>query len=333
MASLLRGGKAAKEELGRTQADLRFALADLKTEQEKLKLAQERRARAEAVATRQLKLVGKLENQEKQLRGESSAKDILTSVFANRAYYQQVLFSADQPLDRVVVDTTQTVPMIRKQLDAFVERLDADVRKAGATPEKGKGQALLIAQKFVPDPKGGEGGWVPQSKVLDDLARFIKSNPAPHGLIVEALALRNSAPREPVLAYFRPFGNDVAFSRGTTLGSVVIPAGAPAESDRKELIVWRANAYALILHLLREQVGPKGKGKVMPLMDPSSPEGYSPGKTSVGGLGPIELFEAIDEVERNPRAGAGDGLGEGASVDGGAAADKLEGGTSVAGRE
>ena len=203
-----------------------------------------------------------LQQQEKELRDVSSAKDLLTSVFANRAYYQQVLFSANQPLNRIVVDPKQTVPMIRKQLEAFVESLNADAQKAGAKPEKGQSQALLVAQKYVPDPKTGGGGWVPQSKVLDDLAKFIKTNPAPHGLIVEALSLRNSAPDEPVLAYFLIFRNDMVFAKGTSLGTVTMKTGTTP-----------ADAYASIVYMLRHQVGRQGQGKVMPMMDPSSPEG------------------------------------------------------------
>ncbi len=298
VASLLRGGKVAKEELGKTQRDLNEAENSLKKTEVDLAAVEDKLKTAQEAELRAHRKVAQLQDAESKARGQSSVNQYIAAVFANRADYQQVLFSANQPLDRAVVDPGQTVPMIRKQLESFVEQLDKAVRQAGAKPDKGQTQALLVAQKFVQDPKTGDGGWVPQNKVLDDLAKFIKSNPAPHGLIVEALALRNSAAGEPVLAHFQPFRNELVFHKGTSLGEIALKGYTLPAIDDEERARRFADTYAYLVKFLREKVGPRGKGKVMPLMDPSAPEGYSPGKSSVGGLGPIELFDAIFEVQK-----------------------------------
>lgn len=281
------GQQALEKTRTKLTRDLAATEGQLKQEQAKLSEAQKARQMAEGGLERTSKNLAGLTQRAAQLREENEKQGYLSEFMARRAGYQQVIFSANQPLDIVLITPGQTQPLIRKRLDSFIADLDAAVQKAGAKPERGEGPAVVIAQAWVRDPKTGESGWLPANQVLDGLAKSVRESTAPNGVIVEAICRTNSPPDAPVLVYFLIFRNDLVFAKGTVLGAITIREGTS-----------EADTYALILHLLREQVGPKGQGRVMPLMNPSVPQNYNPAKSPVGELQPTELFDAIAKVQK-----------------------------------
>ena len=123
-------------------------------------------------------------------------------------------------------------------------------------------------------------------QALNELAKGIRNSDAKNGVVLRAICLRNIYQGESVPVDFEFFRNDLVFAKGTNLGDSVIGEGLSDDA-----------VYDALVLLLRDKVGPRGQGRVMPVMKPDLP---SPGRgrESVGGISNRELFAAVQQVKQ-----------------------------------
>ena len=270
-------------ELKDTKADLKSAKDELKSEQEKLSAARAQSKKAQALALKYSREALSQERLANQLRRVG----LQWYRSAQQARTSPVILEAQQPLDVMVIEPGLTQPQVRNRLETLVARLDRAVRAVGAAPAPGAERAVEIEHAVIRDPKTKQDAWMPAQQVLDELAKGIRSGNAKNGVVVRAICLRNSYQSYPVPVDFEPFRNDLVFAKGSKLGDVVIGEGLPDDE-----------IYDALVLLLREQVGPRGKGRVMPLLKPGSLASYSRGREYVGDISSRELFATIEQIKQ-----------------------------------
>jgi len=280
------GQRAAREEVVRQHAELDATKktldktkGDLAREQEKLISVQQLRKGAEAAARRALA---------EKLRLSRIADQLQISEWkAQQERGSPVMLEARQPLDTMLVEPGLTQPQIRKRLDALVARLDGAVRGVGASPAPNEKQAVQIHHAIIQDPKTRQDVWMPANQTLNELAKGIRTSEAKNGIVLRAICLRNTHEGEAVPIDFEFFRNDRVFPKGANLGDTVIGEGLA--DDR---------IYDALVLLLRDKVGPRGQGRVMPLMKPGGLLSYGRGRESVGDISNQELFAVVKQIKQ-----------------------------------
>ena len=276
-----------QEELEATRAGLNEAKGDLKREQEKLSRTEERVKTISAVVGRKSEEARVLQAESRRLQAQVRDVRLMAGAALAQERRTPLVLEAGQPLDMLLIEPGLTLPQIRKRLDNAVARVDQAVRAVGARPARDSKQAVMIWHTFVHDAKTGESSWVPADLVLNGLAREIRQSSAPDGVVVRVICLMNTHEGEPVPIDFEMFRNNLVFAKGAKLGDVVVGESLPD-----------AEIYDALVLLLREQVGPRGRGRVMPLMKPGSLPSYSRGREYVGDISSKELFATIEKIKQ-----------------------------------
>ena len=279
--------------LSATEEDLKREQAKLQDTQQKRQEAEQERQAAEAAAEHLGRKIRELNREEADLQHDyaylqhaSINQNALLGYLAQDRL-RAVTFDAGQPLDVLRVDPSATVYMVRRRLDEFIAHLDTAVREAGAKPEAGGKQAVVVTH-YEQDPKTKQRVLVDANHTLDGLAASIKQAfkdaPGLRSAVVQASCVRNEYPGEPVYVDFVVFPNVLVFKKGTRLADVTLPAG---QED------WQA-MEALVL-LLKGKVRAVSEGKVIPKLDPSQP--HAGGQSgSVGGMSYRDLFSPVHRV-------------------------------------
>ena len=283
------GQRAARVELGTTKQSLVTTRDSLTREQANLVKAQAAAKTAVEVAQRMTKRARAAQAevrtaQDRLLYGQEVAAGVLA---AERA--TPIVLEAQQPLDIMLFEPGLTLPQIRKRVDALLARVDQAVKGVGARPRAGEKQAVAVHHAIVQDKKTGDWAWMPADQALGELAKGIRESDSKTGVVVQAICVRNTHEGEAAPVDFKIFRNDQVFPRGSKLGDVVVGEGLADDG-----------IYDALVRMLREQVGPRGKGRVMPLLKPGSLTSYSRGREYVGDITSKELFAAIERIKDIP---------------------------------
>jgi uncharacterized protein YlxW (UPF0749 family) len=276
-----------KKLLARAGEDLKQASGSLKREQVKLGEARAAETRAKGAARREQQRVQELQAESRRLQAQVRDVRLKAGAALAQASLTPPVLEVGQPLDMMLIESGLTLPQIRKRLEGAVVRVDKAVREVGARPGGDGKLAVMIWHTYVEDPRTEKIAWVPNDLVLDGLARDIREKKDPEGVVVRVICLMNTPEGEPAPIDFQIFRNNLVFSRGEKLGEVVVGEGLPD-----------ADVYDALVLVLREQVGPRGRGRVMPLMKPGSLSEYSRGREYVGDIRNRDLFTAMEKIKQ-----------------------------------
>lgn len=287
-----------QKQLSAAQEELRSATADLQTTKKELATADVALKRTEAAVKRTEGAAKRITaaslamgraNDELLRQRDGLQRDIedLRAQLAGGITMERatpVLFGAGQPLDWQLIDGARPVKAIRQDLDAFVVRLDAGARRAGARPLPGEKEALIIRKPLLRDPNSQTVAWFGEDQVLDAVADQVHDNAA--GVIVRAFSVFNTHPGEPVRLDFELFRNRLVFRGGEALAQALMD-GRQSEPE----------LMGALLALLRQQVNAKARSNnIMPRPATAASEAIGTTQETVGNISIEKLFAAVERL-------------------------------------
>ncbi len=278
----------AREELKAAVADLATTKKELAAAETRLKLTEMAVKRTEAAARRLAAASVNAAHEKNQLQQdvENLRVQLAGGIAMERA--TPVLFGAGQPLDWRLIDGNRPASAIRQDLDSFVAKLDAQVKRIGAKPLPGEKLTVIIRKPVLQRPAGRTGSqnveWFLQDQVLDALADGIHETSG--GVIVRAFSVFNTHAGEPVRTDFELFRNRLIFHRGDVLAQERLDGGEPEPA-----------LMGALLRLLREQVNAKARSNnIMPKAAAADSDVIGATQETVGEMTIEELFATVDRL-------------------------------------
>ncbi len=273
-----------QRELDEAKAQLAQVSEQLVVEQEALARASAERERAEAQLRNAAEAFQRLSQREEQLRRQiQGLRAQVASGILERT--TPVLLTAQQPLGVELIEGGRPKAEVVSRLEAFVQRLDAVARAAGARPLPGD-DAAVVVRKPVRDPGTDAVTWATTAQVLDAVAERIRTSPGP--VIVQAFSVLNTHAGEPVHVDFELFRNQLVFRRGETI-AVTIVDGRLSEPA----------VMAALVGLLRDEVGTVARQRnIMPRVALGESGVFGSPRAAVGEMRFEELFAVMEEVRR-----------------------------------
>ena len=305
IADLDQSGRELEAEMARRQSELAQGKAQLqeaqaaleKTQKARDQTAAELRQRRDQLAKTEVQLAKSTEavhNADQAFkRAAERQRNLLNQIDALRIFERgyaiersvPILFGAGQPLDVELVSGGQSVADAHARLDAFVARLNVKVIAAGARPQAGSKEAVVL-HKPVRDPKTNQVTVARSYQVLGAVANRIHESSG--DVIVRAFSLFNTHAGEPVYLDFELFRNLLVFRRGETLAETVIDGQLSEPALMGSLV-----------HLLRDDVGQKARDKnVMPRLSAGGTGLFGSSGEKVGEMTYDELFSVIEKLRR-----------------------------------
>ena len=273
---------STKGQLEQAHAELDAARSEIEAEQRKLANAQAAVRKREEVLARMAEVNNRLAKVQGELRQDIADLQAWTAMTTEGLRWQRqtpTLFGWQQPLSADLVRGGRPASEIRKELDAFVARLDEMARTAGARPRAEGEKAVLVGGPLVDEDKESLT-WVGPDEVLDAVAEQI------HGwdedVIVRAYSIVNTYLGEPVPIDFKLFHNKLVFRRGEVLAETILDGRLSEPALMTSLV-----------RLLREEVGAKARShNIMPRAGASG-ELFGSTREAVGQMSYDELFAVM----------------------------------------
>lgn len=288
---LKRGREAAaaqSEALSAVEVELGEAQTDLQQEKGKLARASAEVKNREAVVERQTRRLTSLAREHDKLLREIDTLEAWKAWLTRGVVFQRgrpILFGAGQPLGVEVIDGRASVAAIRRDLYAFVARLDKVVRAAGAFPLAGDDRAAVLG-KPVADPKGENLAWASPEQVLNAVADGIHESAG--DVIVRAFSVMNTHEGEPVPIDFELFHNDLVFRQGEVLTQTVVDGRLSPPALMEALV-----------SLLRDEAGAKARAaNIMPRQESGGSKVFGAPREPVGEMSFEDLFRAIEQLQK-----------------------------------